>query len=90
MRITVIATYKGYEVRFFEFIAPSGRTVTSFFQIIKSPNIPLGCFDLLEDAMLRLEDPDLIAANVIEKPLEYFLGEKVVISSDELSAGIIR
>lgn len=46
MRITTFASKNNYEVRLYEFISPSGWTITSFYQLMKRPDISLGCFDM--------------------------------------------
>jgi len=56
---------------------------------MKRPGISLGCFDSLEDVLLKLQNPDLIEANLVEKPHEYFLGERVLIDKDELISGVL-
>ncbi|OZY86045.1 hypothetical protein CBP51_03165 [Cellvibrio mixtus] len=90
MQITTVASKDNYEVKLFEFKSPSGRTITSFYQLMKYPGISLGCFDSLEDVLLKLENPELIEANLIEKPSEYFLGERILIGKDELISGVLH
>lgn len=89
MRITTIATKEKYEIRLFEFISPAGQMITSFYQLMRIPKVSLGCFDTLEEVMLKLQNPELIEANFIEKPYEYFLGERILIDRDELISGVL-
>ncbi len=89
MQITTVASKDSYEVRLYEFISPSGRTITSFYQLMKCPDVSLGCFDSLEDVVLKLQNPELIEAKIIEKPCEYFLGERTLIGKDELISGVL-
>ncbi len=88
MRITTIANNKKYEVRLIEFIAPAGWTITSFYQLIKSNAGCIGCFDSCAEALLGLQNPQLINDRFIEKPLDFFLGERILIGIDELAEGI--
>jgi len=52
MRVTSIANDDKYEVRLIEFIAPACWTITHFYQLIKSPNICLGCTNSYHEALL--------------------------------------
>lgn len=90
MRTTTIANNGKYEVRLFEFITPTGWTITSFSQLIKIPDIVLGCFDTYDEALLWLQHPQQLEERFIEKPYDFFLGEKVLISADELATGILK
>lgn len=74
MRISTIADTNNYEIRFYEFIAPAGWTITSFFQVVAKPDFILGCFDTLDAAMSQLENSTSIEINRIEKPVSFFLG----------------
>jgi hypothetical protein len=89
MQITTIAGKDNYEVRLYEFISPAGRTITFFYQLTKFPDISLGCFDSLEDVLLKLKNPESIQSNLIEKPCENFLGERILIDKDELISGVL-
>lgn len=74
MRISTVADTNNYEIRFYEFIAPAGWTITSFFQVIAKPDYSLGCFDTLDAAMSQFEPPTPIEISCIEKPVSFFLG----------------
>lgn len=89
MQITTVVNKDNYEVRFYEFISPSGQAITSFYQLKKLPGVSLGCFDSLRDVLLKLENPELIEASLIEKPHEYFLEERVLIDKHELISGVL-
>ncbi|OZY86068.1 hypothetical protein CBP51_03280 [Cellvibrio mixtus] len=89
MRVATIADKDNYEVRLYEFISPSARMITSFYQLVRLPNTSLGCFELLEHVLLKLENPELVEVDFIEKPYEYFLGERILISKHELTSGIL-
>lgn len=39
-----------HEISLVEFIAPSGRIITSFFKVIRQPDQSLGVYDTLFDA----------------------------------------
>lgn len=90
MRITVVAKNKGYELRFIEFIAPAGWTISSFYQLFKDSSICIGCFDSHDEAVLRLQNPHLLEEQLIEKPLEFFLGERILIGLNELTEGVLK
>jgi hypothetical protein len=89
MRISCITSNAEYEIKFYEFISPSGITVTSFYQVIKSPDFSLGCFDTLDEALMQFQNPKP-ENDFIERSAEFFLGEKILISADELSEGVLR
>lgn len=90
MQTTIIDKSEKYELRLVEFIAPAGWTITSFYQLIKAPDICVGCTNSYNEALLLLKNPQLIEENFIEKSDEFFLGEKILISVDELTAGIMK
>ncbi|MEN0036751.1 MAG: hypothetical protein AAGC78_06770 [Cellvibrio sp.] len=90
MRTTVIANNKNYEVRHIEFIAPAGWTVSSFYQVVKSSSICIGCSDSGHEALLWLQNPQLLEDKFIEKPSDFFLGEKILIGLDELVEGALK
>lgn len=90
MLTTILTKNEKYEVRLIEFIAPAGWTITSFYQLIKVPGVCLGCTDSYDEALLYLQNPQLIENKFIEKSNEFFLGEKILISADELAAGVLK
>lgn len=51
MKITCVADNLTHEIRHFEFIRPNGILITSFFQVVRKPDIGVGCFDVYEDAV---------------------------------------
>lgn len=50
MEIREVEESTTHAIKFFEFVDTEGRTITSFFQAIKKPNISLGVYDTLEQA----------------------------------------
>lgn len=74
MNISTVANTEKHEIRLFEFIAPAGWTITSFFQVVAKPDFSLGCFDTLEAAMNQIENPISIERACLEKPVSFFLG----------------
>lgn len=90
MQTTTIDKNEKYELRLIEFIAPAGWTITSFYQLIRVPDICLGCTNSYDEALLLLKNPQLAEGNFIEKSHEFFLGEKILISVAELAAGILK
>lgn len=50
MHVHNVANTTTHTVLFFEFRDTNGRTITSFFQAIKNPDISLGAFDTLDQA----------------------------------------
>lgn len=57
MKVSVIAAKANHEVKFFEFVSPSGRTITSFYQVVRKSNTPIACCDSYDEAMDLLENP---------------------------------
>jgi hypothetical protein len=82
LKISNIAKTRYHEIRLFEFCASDGRTITSFFQVIELPNVSLGCFDTIEDAM-GLIDSLSVAKSHIEKPASFFTGTISGVHADE-------
>jgi len=50
MHIHEIENTATHTIKFIEFIDTKGRPITSFFQVIKKPNISLGVYDTLDQA----------------------------------------
>jgi hypothetical protein len=51
LKISIITSNATHEIRFFEFIAPAGWTITSFFQVVEKPDIGIGCVDSFNEAL---------------------------------------
>lgn len=66
MKITVVAATPSHEIRFHEFVAVNGRTITSFFQIVEKPDIGIGCFDKYEDAYELMSNPPVRTKSLVE------------------------
>lgn len=90
MKTTIIDKNEKYTLRLIEFIAPAGWTITSFYQLIKAPSICLACTNSYDEALFFLKNSQFFEEDSIEKSREFFLGEKVLISADELAAGILN
>lgn len=51
MNISIVSSSATHEIRFFEFIAPAGWTITSFFQVVEKPDTGIGCVDSFDEAL---------------------------------------
>ena len=51
MKISIVSSTDTHEIRLFEFIAPAGWTITSFFQIVEKPDTGIGCVDTYHEAL---------------------------------------
>lgn len=66
MKISIVAETECHEIRFFEFLTPYGRTVTSFFQVVEKPNIGIGCYAEYSDALDIMCNPPAKEKSYIE------------------------
>lgn len=57
MNISIVSSTATHEIRFFEFIAPAGWTITSFFQVIEKPDSGIGCVDTYHEALKLIGYP---------------------------------
>lgn len=57
LNISIITSTDTHEIRFFEFIAPSGLAITSFFRVVEKPNIGIGCVDTYQEALCLIGYP---------------------------------
>lgn len=57
MNISIVSSTDTHEIRFLEFIAPTGWTITSFFQIVEKPDTGIGCADTYQEALCLLGYP---------------------------------
>lgn len=51
LNISVVGSTDTHEIRLFEFIAPAGWTITSFFQVIEKPDTGICCVDTYHEAL---------------------------------------
>lgn len=57
MKISIVTSTNTHEIRLYEFIAPAGWIITSFFQIVEKPNTGIGCVDTYHEALEAIGDP---------------------------------
>lgn len=51
MNISIVSSTTTHEIRFFEFITPTGWIITSFFQVVEKPDTGIGCVDTYHEAL---------------------------------------
>ena len=71
MRIITVKTKQNYVVKFFEFTAINGRTITSFYQVVAPPNVGMCCFDTYTEAIEFMDAAILADSLKIPKNLQY-------------------
>ncbi len=89
MRISIVGSTSTHEIRFFEFRAPSGWTITSFFQIVEKPDTGIGCVDTFHEALELINYPSSKAKAYIEAtyPLSLGISEFDCVASSSCSGG---